>query len=173
MFRGAVLALPLGMKRFLAIFLVFTMAAPLATADKWPRGGKPSTHAKLTKRVSTAITKAYKLKRTTQRNGTPTNIAWKGPELGLLTRGLLGSAAHQLTKDSLDYAAARGREPIDVLTGIAVSLGIEQGQRMLKTDPSVVTALGMLRSAATTGDPVALRLGLELLEQALKPSQTP
>lgn len=161
------------MKRFFAILCVFTLAAPLATADKWPRGGKPSTHAKLTKRVSTAIKSAYKLKRSTQRSGAPTDIAWRGPELGLLTRGLLGSAAHQLTKASLDYAAQNGREPIDVLTGIAVSLGIEQGERMVKSDPLLLAAIEILRSAATSGNPASMRAGLQILEQVLRPSTTP
>ncbi|MBK9069472.1 MAG: hypothetical protein IPL79_00465 [Myxococcales bacterium] len=161
------------MKRFLAIFLVFTLAAPLATADKWPRGGKPSTHAKLTKRVSTAIKGAYKLNRATQRSGAPTDIAWKGPELGVQTAAIAGSAARQLTKDSLDYAAQRGREPIDVLTGIAVSLGIEQGERMVKSDPLLLAALEILRSAATSGNQASMQAGLQLLEQVLRPSTTP
>lgn len=161
------------MKRLLAMFAVLSLAAPIATADRWPQHGKPSTHAKLTKRVSTAIKSAYKLKRATQRSGAPTDITWKGPELGMQTRGVAGSAALQLSQASLAYAAERGRDPIDVLTGIAVSLGIEQGRRLVKSDPLLLAALEIMRSAATSGNPESMRAGLQLLEQVLRPSTTP
>ena len=161
------------MTRCLAIFLVLALAAPLATADKWPQHGRPSTHAKLAKRVSSTIKRAYKLKRVTRRDGGPSELAWRGPEVGLATRSALGSAQHQLTAANLAYNAQRGREPIDVLAGIAISLGIEQGQRMVKTDPRLQSALMLLRSAAATSGAPGLDLALELLEQALEPSATP
>ena len=88
-----------------------------------------------------------------QGSSPPEGITWTGPLL--TTNDILTSCPNideQLTTEKLAEAQERGRDPVDVVIGIALQLGIEQGRRTAAKDKAelvdcAIIALERLRSA--------------------------
>lgn len=97
-------------------------------SKQWPKSGT-LPFDDLSDAVLKAINELYTLKRKT-----PKDIKWTGPPL---EESILTSVCIQpenvLTIDMLEYEENdQGRKPIEVLIGIAIQLGIEQGIRIQK-----------------------------------------
>ena len=97
----------------------------------WPKNDKHMSFSKLTDPVYRAIRRAYTL----TPNDYGESIKWTGPELPESMRATCFSYAEKLTREQLEYDEQdQGRDPLEVIVGIAVQLGIEQGRRLAKED---------------------------------------
>jgi len=111
---------------------------------KWPKDDKHMNFEDLTGPVYKAIKQVYKL--------TPKDygerIKWTGPALPKSMEATCLSFEEALTKEQLKYDEEdQGRDPLKVLIGIAVQLGIEQGRRINKKDVSMDIVISSLEIA--------------------------
>lgn len=98
---------------------------------KWPKNGRHMCFVKLTEPVYLAIREAYSL--TLQEYGE--SIKWTGPELPQSMGATCLPYDELLTREQLEYDEQdQGRDPLEVIVGIAVQLGMEQGRRLAKED---------------------------------------
>lgn len=126
------------------------------TATAWPVDGSPLLFGDLTTPVRKALRTIYRMKA----RPIIDDIPWTGPPNGKREDVSCFSPQEALTKQALDYDREdQGRDALDVLLGIAVRLGIEQGRRIFKTSPeytSMVMRLDLIESVARPAKPNAL-----------------
>lgn len=91
---------------------------------QWPKDNKPAQFSDLVDPVIKGIRFAYSMKR---RNETR-RIPWTGPDTG--KSAVTPPPKEWLSRDSLAWDLEdQGRDALEILVGIAVQLGIEQGRR--------------------------------------------
>lgn len=105
-------------------------ARPKIKDDKWPKDGKPADFSDLVEPVVKALRFCYSMRRKNQ----GIDVPWNGHNIGrdeLVTcfDPLYALSAEMLTYDKED----QGREAVEVIVGIALQLGIEQGRRIERT----------------------------------------
>lgn len=88
----------------------------------WPDNNAIAAFADIVSPIRDAVNQAYSLKR---KHGT---IKWSGLDIGHKEKVGCFSPDEDLSVNSLAYHAERDRDPMDVIIGIAVRLGIEQGR---------------------------------------------
>ena len=95
----------------------------------WPDNGKPADFGELAESVYPAITFAYRLERINEGQAIP----WKGHTIGKEDLATCFAPDEQLSAENLRYDEEdQGRDALQVLIGIAMQLGIEQGRRMTR-----------------------------------------
>lgn len=93
----------------------------------WPKDGKHASFHEITGPIVKAIQFIYKLKRRNQEKDVP----WKGLDIGESLKATCFVPDENLTADSLAYQLEnQGRSPLEVIIGLAVQLGMEQGKRV-------------------------------------------
>ena len=93
---------------------------------KWPKHGGTVRFSKICEPIRDVVDHLYELKRKSE-----CDVLWKGLPLADELSSSCEQPANLLTADSLRYDEHdQGRDPMRVLIGIAVMLGIEQGVRM-------------------------------------------
>lgn len=112
----------------------------------WPADDCNLSFWELTNPVCAALKKIYSLKR--KNHG---DVEWTGPSTPKFLLSTSLTFEERLSKDMLDYDEhEQGRDPLEILVGIAVQLGMEQERRMkaCSTDQDIVDmARGLLRKA--------------------------
>ena len=99
---------------------------------------EPYSFDELTEPVCKAIRALYRL--TPWNNGD--SIKWTGPELGKRMKAHSLEFDELLTRESLEWNDEdQGRDPLMVVVGIAIQLGIEQGRRLYRKDQEVSMTL--------------------------------
>lgn len=99
---------------------------------KWPKNGETVRFSDLVAQVKRVILFAYKVER--KNEGKP--IPWKGYNIG--EESLVSSLTPEeaLTAKQLKYdLESQGRDALDVILGIGIQLGIEQGRRAFQKSP--------------------------------------
>ena len=92
----------------------------------WPEEDGTLRFWELTNPVCAAIKEIYNLKR--KNHG---DIEWTGPSTPEFLLSTALEFSERLSKDMLDYDEhEQGRDPLTILVGIAVQLGMEQERRM-------------------------------------------
>lgn len=100
---------------------------------KWPDDGQPASFPDLVEPVCKALRQAYSMCRKNKNK----DIKWTGPPQGRACRVSAFEHEEHLLKDNMKYSLeAQGRDALTEIVGIAVQLGIEQGERMFKTSGS-------------------------------------
>ena len=95
----------------------------------WPKDGKAADFSDLADAVRDTIRHCYTLKRKNKN----VDVDWNGPDLPECMQATCLTFDEQLQADKLKYSKEdQGRSAIDVIIGIALQLGIEQGRRMYK-----------------------------------------
>lgn len=98
----------------------------------WTEDDKEINFEDLVKPVIYAIKQVYILDR---RGHGICDVKWVGPDLPKSMRATCPPYDKRLTAESLRYdEEEQGRDPLEVIIGIAVQLGIEQGRRIHKKD---------------------------------------
>ena len=94
---------------------------------KWPESGKPVPFEELVDSVRQCISHHYRL----FRKNTHVPINYKGYDIGSGSKATCLSPDEALTLNMLEYdLKEQGRDALDVIIGIAIQLGIEQGRRI-------------------------------------------
>lgn len=94
---------------------------------QWPDKNKAANFNELSEPICKAIRFAYQLTR--QNEGV--SIPWKGLTIGERELATCFQPDERLSKEQLEYDDEnQGRDALDVLVGLAIQLGIEQGRRM-------------------------------------------
>ncbi len=98
------------------------------SSKKWPKDPKQTVRfADLAEPVHKAISFAYTLKRKNHGKDVP----WSGFDIGESMKACCLSPHEALTKDNLAYDKNnQDRDPMNILIGIAIQIGIEQGRRI-------------------------------------------
>jgi hypothetical protein len=92
----------------------------------WPIDGDTARFEELTKPVCAAIRSAYRLSFRGYHD-----IKWSGLDIGDDEKATCFPPDEQLSELHLRYdSTEQGRPPLNVIVGVAVQLGIEQGRRM-------------------------------------------
>ncbi len=105
---------------------------PMTTTERtsraWPLEG-PVDFEELTGPVCRAIRFGYQL----ERRNKDTSIPWTGLDIGKCEKAAGFSPHDKLHSTNLEYDEnEQGRDALEVLVGIAVQLGAEQGRRMAR-----------------------------------------
>ena len=114
---------------------------------EWPKDGSSLSFSDLADAVRKALRAAYSIKRKDRKR----NIKWTGPPQGESCAHCCLAPADALTAESLKYNLDdQGRDALDVIIGIAIQMGIEQGRRNFKNSPEfslMKTKLQLIKSA--------------------------
>lgn len=104
---------------------------------EWPEGNKPAKFS-LVEPIVKAIRKAYVIGRRAT-----ADISWTGPsEIGWFAQGGCLSPAEALRAEQLRYDEEKqNRTALEVIVGIAIHLGIEQGRRLTLKDLKIPVVL--------------------------------
>lgn len=98
---------------------------------KWPKDGSTVSFRDLIQPVREAIEFAYEMKRKNKNRTVP----WKGYNVGKETLVSDFAPDEKLKAGNLRYnLESQGRDALDMILGIAVQLGFEQGKRLHLTD---------------------------------------
>jgi hypothetical protein len=96
--------------------------------DGWPENDAAAVFDTLTEPVADLVRQAYSLKR---KAAIKKGLDWKGPSLPWSLRASCLPFEEKLNAENLRYDdEEQGRDPLEVIIGIAVQLGIEQGRRI-------------------------------------------
>jgi len=96
----------------------------------WPDDGQPASFSDLTEAVCKALRSAYSMRRKNKNK----DIQWTGPPQGRACGVCSFEHEEQLMAENMKYSLEdQGRDALTEIVGIAVQLGIEQGERMFKT----------------------------------------
>lgn len=107
---------------------------------KWPDDGKPASFPDLVEPVCKALRQAYSMRRKNKDK----DIKWTGPSQARSCSASCFEHEEHLMADNMRYSLEdQGRDALTEIVGIAVQLGIEQGERMFKT--STVYELEQMR----------------------------
>lgn len=116
----------------------------------WPTDDRNLSFWELTNPVCAAIKKIYSLKR--KNHG---DIEWTGPSTPEFLLSTSLTFEERLSKTMLDYDEhEQGRDPLEILVGIAVQLGMEQERRIkaCSTDQGLVEiARSLLKRYGSNG----------------------
>ncbi len=97
--------------------------------SKWAGDKEVVDIEELTKPIVEAIQSAIELDSNT--DAEKVGVVWNGPRLmSKWLRATIPQPEVQLQPEQLKYHAERGRSVFDVIAGIAIQLGIEQGMRI-------------------------------------------
>jgi hypothetical protein len=97
----------------------------------WPKDNKTISFHDLAESVKKATKFCYKLTRKNRDEDVP----WKGPPLPKCMQATCLSFEESLSAKGLAFNKNdQGRDAMDVIIGIAIQLGIEQGRRMVKEE---------------------------------------
>ncbi len=97
----------------------------------WPKGGKTVSFHEITEPIMNALRFAYSLHRKNEEK----DIPWEGLDIGESQKATCFVPDENLSADSLAFQLEdQGRTPLEVIVGIAVQLGIEQGRRVERGD---------------------------------------
>lgn len=114
---------------------------------RWPTNGGPADFEDLTTVMGETLESAYDM---TPRDLT-TDLNWTGPSTPEFARVGSPSFQERLTVESLlNNEQNFGRDPLDVIMGIGMQLGMEQGRRAVMSSPGLQQAdlqLSVLESA--------------------------
>ena len=117
----------------------------------WPKDDGTMRFWELTNPVCAAIKEIYTMKR--RKHG---DIKWTGPATPEFLLATALTFDERLTKEMLDYDEnEQDREPLEILVGFAVQLGMEQERRMkaCSTDQDIVEmSRAILRLACAKGE---------------------
>lgn len=92
----------------------------------WPGDGSPTQFTSIVDPLRDAVDHLYELRRLPEKD-----VPWTGLEIGQRELGGNYGAVERLTAASLRYdEEEQDRDPMRVLLGLAVQLGIEQGRRI-------------------------------------------
>lgn len=158
---------------------------PNQTDSQWPKDQTPIYFPKMSRAGVEAIKFAFNLERKNQDTDIPVR-------LDVDTQGC-GPGSYDLSVEGMAYHKERDRDPLTVIVGYILHLGIEQGIRMGKQDSleafkkrmadlDLQHAKDLLRSVGNDrGNPLAngeyaiqtAGVALEVLERMDKPSDTP
>lgn len=101
---------------------------------EWDKDNKPASFEQLIEAVRDVVKQCYKL----TRKNKDKDIKWKGPLLPESMRATCLDFEHNLTVERMKYNEYdQGRDAMDVIIGIAIQLGIEQGRRILRKDMDI------------------------------------
>ena len=118
----------------------------------WPKDDGTLSFRNLTGPVCAAIRDIYSLKRKTHGD-----IEWTGPATPKFLLSTSLTFEERLSKEMLDYEEyEQGREPLKILVGFAVQLGMEQERRRMACSSDhelAALARGLLRKAAKGLEP--------------------
>lgn len=93
----------------------------------WPKDKSPVYFCDLADSIVSAIKFAYKLSRKNRGKSIP----WKGYNIGKDDRATCLTPDEQLSAEGLEFNDEdQGRSAIEVIVGLAIQLGIEQGRRI-------------------------------------------
>ena len=105
---------------------------------KWPEGNKPARFTDIADPICEAIRAAYELKRKNRSRSIP----WTGLDIGDDIKAGSYSPDDKLKRDNLKYDEEnQDRDALQVIVGIAVQLGMEQGRRALWSDLDIDLSL--------------------------------
>lgn len=107
-------------------------AAPSAG---WPENARETVS--FTK-LSDPLVKATKHYYSLRRKNVGKDVDYKGYNVGNTTLVCSPPPDETLTADCLAYHKERDRDAAEVIIGIAIQIGIEQGQRLLEKDPQII-----------------------------------
>lgn len=111
-------------------------------AKVWPENGKPVSFEELAEPIYQAIHFAYSVRRKNRLADVPYN----GYEVAESSLANAGTAKETLKAENLKYSEDdQGRDTLMEIIGIALRVGIEQGQRIARTD-SEYQAMKLLAS---------------------------
>ncbi len=103
------------------------MSHPTHIILPWPEDGSPADFETLTSGIKGAIKSAYQMRRR-RRKG---DVSYKGLDIGQHEKACCLRPNQALTAQSLAYNKEdQGRDALDVILGLAIQLGIEQGRRV-------------------------------------------
>lgn len=92
----------------------------------WPNDGKPVQFEDISLPVVNAIRQLYRMRFKGYRD-----VDWRGLDIGASEKACCYPPDKQLSREQLRYdSLEQGRPPLQVLVGLAVQLGIEQGRRI-------------------------------------------
>ncbi|MHA2280096.1 MAG: hypothetical protein ACXAC5_04370 [Promethearchaeota archaeon] len=98
---------------------------------EWPEDGKAMCFEALSDSVREVVRHCYTLSRKNKKK----DVDWKGPSLPRCMQATCLSFEDNLKAESLEYQLHdQGRDAMEVIIGIAIQLGIEQGRRALKEE---------------------------------------
>jgi len=98
---------------------------------EWPVDNKPTSFYHLSGAVREAVDFCYTLRRKNSKEDVP----WNGPPLPEFLKAQCHEFHDALTADKMEYQLeGQDRDAMDVIIGIAMQLGMEQGRRSLKQD---------------------------------------
>lgn len=93
---------------------------------QWPKDGKTVSFHEITGPLVKALKFTYNM----QRKNREMDVSWKGYDIGNDLKATSFSPDENLKAESLAYQEEdQGRDASEVIIGIAVQLGIEQGKR--------------------------------------------
>lgn len=96
------------------------------TIKQWPDNNEPAQFMELCNCVREALEFAYELKRANASKSVP----WNGPPIGKSLAAASLDYVEALSAESLEWVLEdQGRDALEVIIGIAIQLGIEQGRR--------------------------------------------
>lgn len=96
----------------------------------WPTDGKPADFSDLV----APIVKAIKFTHTLDRQNTDKDVPWDGPNIGASELACCFDPLYALSAEMLAYDEEdQGRDALEVIIGIALQIGIEQGRRIENT----------------------------------------
>lgn len=98
------------------------------TYKPWPEDGKPDSLDAIVRPLRKAVRAAYKLQRKNPRK----DIPWTGHNIGKSALAVSYGPHERLTVPHLQRAAESGRDAMEEILAIAVQLGVEQGQRIMR-----------------------------------------
>lgn len=97
---------------------------------KWPKDDKLMQFDVLVAAVCKALKVAYVL----APKAFGENIPWIGPSLPKSMAHICLPFNDLLTREQLEYEESQGRTILEIIIGIAIKLGIEQGRRIALKD---------------------------------------
>ena len=101
----------------------------------WPENGDPLPFVDLVAPVRAALCYAYHVDWCGGNLGEPMpDIPWTGPRRLSLVQCAVVPPEHRLEGRNLDAELLKNRDPLDVILGLAVELGIQQGRIIERRD---------------------------------------
>lgn len=91
---------------------------------KWPKDDSPVSFRELVEQIREAILFAFDIKRKNRNK----NIPWEGYDIGEDSKVCWPSPNEKFRVKNM-----KCKEPLDVILGVLLQLGIEQGKRIFKT----------------------------------------
>jgi len=113
----------------------------------WPKDNKTVSFDEIVKPLRDAVDQLYVLKRVNK----GMDVHWDGLDIGEAEKVCSFSPDEKLSDAQLTYDdEEQGRDPMEVLLGLAVQLGIEQGRRTVYSDPMAKIAQEMAKLNSRT-----------------------